>query len=185
MNIILCLPAIIMGRSFKDVMLIYFNQANEYKWLSMNFPNLYNFFDEHYMTINSPLVAKCGIAFTFLIFLSMLLYVIIKKVKITDKKILLLGLWSVVIATYFLPYMHERYMYVAELLSVIYFLCYFERFYIPISINLVSIIMYFYVLFDISLVHINDLAIIYLLFIIIFSVYVYKTVGYDDEVIKE
>ena len=38
-NIILCLPAIIAGRSFMDVMTIYFSQVDYYLDLVLNFPN--------------------------------------------------------------------------------------------------------------------------------------------------
>ena len=184
-NFIMCLPAILMGRNIMSVMMIYLNQTKEYDWLSMNFPNIYNHFDDYHGYINSPLIAKIGIVVTFLILLSMLIYILIKKVNMNSEKILLVGLWSIVIATYFLPYMHERYMYVAELLSVIYFMSYFKNFYIPIVINLVSSIAYFYVLFDITIISLNNLAILYLVFIIIFSIYTYKTVGRNNEVNKE
>ena len=181
-NIILCLPAVIAGRNIKDVLLIYFNQATEYKWLSMNFPNLYNFFDDHYQLINSLLVAKCGIILTFLIFSGMLIYVIIKKTNFNNEKIILLGLWSIVIATFFLPHMHERYMYAADILSVIYFVVYLKRFYIPVSINLASVLSYFKVLFGFDFINLSIVGIIYFIFVIIFSFYVFKVVGdkYED-----
>ena len=179
MNIILCMPAILMGRNIKDVLMIYFDQANEYHWLSMNFPNLYLYFDD--MNINLNIIGKIGIILTFFIFLSMLLYVLIKKVKIDNKKILLIGLWSIVISTYFLPHMHERYMYVAEILSVIYFMSYFESFCIPVVINLVSVISYFYVIFDIEIITLKNLSILYFIFVIIFSIYTYKIVGLKHE----
>ena len=184
-NLIMCLPAILMGRNIKDVMLIYVNQTSEYKWLSMNFPNIYNHFDMYYKYINSPLIAKIGIVFTAMILLSMLIYVLVKKITLDNKKILLIGLWCIVISTYFLPYMHERYMYVAEILSVIYFMSYFEGFLIPLVINIVSSITYFYVLFDINIISLNDLSILYLVFIVFFSIYTFKTVGYSNEVIKK
>ena len=185
MNIVMCLPAIIMGRNIKDVLMIYFNQTTEYNCLTLNFPNLYNLYgDVRYCYINS-LYSKLGILLTLLIFVSMLIYILLKKVSFTNKKILLLSIWSIVISTFFLPHMHERYMYTAEILSVIYFIIYLDKFSIPFFINMVSALMYFYCLFNIEIISIKLLSIIYFIFIIFFNIFVYKTVGYEDEDIKK
>ena len=180
-NVIMCLPAIIMGRDIKNVLTIYLNQTSEYHCLTMNFPNLYMFYGDAYYCEESYLLSRIGILITLLIFVSMLLFILIKRINITDKKILLLGIWSILISTFFLPHMHERYMFTAELLSVIYFIIYMERFDIPIVINVVTSIMYFYCLFGLEIVNIKLLSFIYFIFIILFNVYVYKTVGYKNE----
>lgn len=45
-----------------------------------------------------------------------------KKIKLTKIDIIELSIWSIMLATYLLPYMHERYTYVAEVLSLVYLL---------------------------------------------------------------
>ena len=183
-DIIMCLPAIIMGRGIKDVLLIYANQTSEYNCLTMNFPNLYMLYGDSYYCMENEFISKVGILITILIFTSMLIYILIKKVKMDEKKILLIGLWSIIISTFFLPHMHERYMYTAEVLSVIYFIIYMDHFSVPVVINLVSSIMYFYCLFWIEIINLKLLSIIYFIFIIVFNIYTYRVVGYKNDVKK-
>ena len=40
-NVVLCLPAIMAGRSVKSVLLIYFQQTSTYEVMTLNYPNLY------------------------------------------------------------------------------------------------------------------------------------------------
>lgn len=178
-NIIMCLPAIIMGRNFLDVIMIYFNQANTYINLVLNFPNIYNliqsnlnFFLKYY-----DIVCKIGIIITMFIYFCMWLYILIKKVKFNHEKILTVGLWCIVIATYFLPRMHDRYMFVADVLSVILFIIYQKKFAMMLTINLVSILSYFSYLFDLELISYNFVCIVYFILIIDFTIYVFKLLG--------
>lgn len=180
-NMIMCLPAIVMGRSFYDVIMIYFNQANSYVDLVMNFPNIYNliqsnfsFFIKHY-----DVISKIGICICMFIYFCMWLYVILRKIKFDDRKILNVGLWSIVIATYFLPRMHDRYMFVADILSVIIFILYQRKFVMMLIINLVSILSYFAYLFEYTLVSYEVVSVIYFVFIVDFTLYVFKVLEGD------
>ena len=53
-------------------------------------------------------------------FLIVALYVIFNKVKINKDLIIETTVWSVLICTFFLPYMHDRYAYLADILSIVY-----------------------------------------------------------------
>lgn len=146
-NFILCLPAIIIGKPIRELILIYFGQVNEYKdYMSLNFLNLYSLVD-----YSGAILYYVGIILTFIVCFLMLLYVIIKKVKFNYQKILNLGLWFVVIVTYLLPCMHERYLYIGGILAVLYYLVYKKNFLITISIVLCSILTYFHYLFGLNL----------------------------------
>lgn len=52
----------------------------------------------------------------------MLFYIIYKKVKFDNMKIITLGLWFVLMMTFVLPVMHERYAFVGKILLFLYFL---------------------------------------------------------------
>ena len=146
-NFILCLPAIIIGKPIGELLLIYFGQVNQYKdYMSLNFLNLYALVDN-----NGKILYYVGIILTVIVCFLMLLYIIIKKVKFNDQKILNLGLWFIVIVTFLLPCMHERYLYMAGVLSIIYYIVYKKNFLITISIALCSILTYFYYLFGFNL----------------------------------
>ncbi|MBQ3020660.1 MAG: hypothetical protein IJD92_00360 [Bacilli bacterium] len=185
-NIILCLPAIFSGRSIVDVLTIYLNQTGTYKDLVLNFPNLYNLIqsDLLFAFSHNHIISKIGIVVTLFIFAIMWLYVLIKKVNFNSEKIITVGLWSVMIATYFLPRMHDRYLFAGDILSVIFFMIIQKKFYIPISVNIVSTITYFYFLFRINIIDFNLLSIIYFIVIVMFTLYTFKLLGENNEIRK-
>ena len=59
-------------------------------------------------------------------------YLVKKNVKVNVEFMIHAGLLILMIVTFFLPYMHERYGYVADLLAVAYGLYNIKKFYIPI-----------------------------------------------------
>lgn len=182
-NVIMCLPAIVMGRSFKDVLMIYVNQTGTYKDLVLNFPNLYNLIQDNMeLFLNHyELIAKVGVVVTLLIFFIMWLYVLVRKVKFNNEKIITVALWSIVVCTYFLPRMHERYMFVADILSIIWFIVYQKKFHIPVIINVISLLSYLRFLFDYNFINYNLIAIIYFIVIVEFTIYVMKLLGDESE----
>ena len=142
-NFILCLPAIIIGKPIGELISIYFGQVNEYKqYMSLNFLNLYSLVDN-----NGKILYYVGIILTVIVCFLMLLYIIVKKVKFNDQKILNLGLWFVVMVTYLLPCMHERYLYMGGILAVIYYIVYKKNYLLTISIIMCTILTYFHYLF--------------------------------------
>ena len=136
-NIIMCLPAIIMGKPIIELLKVYFNQTSISTALVRNYPNIYNFF-------NGDIVAfkYIGIIMTIVIFVLMLFYFIYKKVNWNKDKIITLSLLVLVIISYTLPGMHERYLYVGEVLSIVYYLVYRKNLPLVIIINLNAIITY-------------------------------------------
>ena len=146
-NFILCLPAIIIGKPIGELISIYFGQVNEYKqYMSLNFLNLYSLVDN-----NGKILYYVGIILTVIVCFLMLLYIIVKKVKFNDQKILNLGLWFVVMVTYLLPCMHERYLYMGGILAVIYYIVYNKNYLLTISIIMCTILTYFHYLFGLYL----------------------------------
>lgn len=181
-NLIMCLPAIIVGRNFIEVMLIYFNQTGYYDTLVMNYPNLYNFFikDAYFYTMNYELITKIGILFTMFMYFCIWVYVILGKIKFNKEKIITVAIWSIMIATFFLPRMHDRYAFVIDILSVIWFLMYFKKFYVVIVINLVSFISYLSFLFDYDLIDYRILSVIYFIVVFLFTIHTLKTIDIEE-----
>ena len=169
-NVILCLPAIIAGNSLKNVLTIYFTQASEYNdSLVLNFLNIYN------LIPGSPdIFYKVGELVSIFVCAAMLAYVIYKNVKWNNEKILNLALWFVVIVTFLLPGMHDRYLFVGDVLAVIVYLAYKKNLFVMISVNLASLLVYSNYLFDFSLAEIDYVffTIIYMIIIIYYTKYV-------------
>ena len=167
-NFILCLPAIIIGKPIKDLLLVYFLQTAEYKeYINLNFINLYGLVGN-----NGNILHAFGIFTTLLICLITLVYLMYKKINLTNKLMLNLGLWFVVIVTYFLPCMHERYLYFGCVLAVIYFITYKENFILMLSIILCSILTYFNYLFSFAF---NSKEFIIIAYTIVLALYTKKT----------
>lgn len=166
-NLVMCLPSVAFGKNVLDCMKIYFNQTGEYNnKISLNFPGIYNFFyDTEEFSNEIPLpnehLSKIMIFILGLIFVSIALYVIIKKIKFDNNLIIEVALWSVMVSTFLLPYMHDRYMFMADILSVIY--CILngrKKIYVPICVSLCSLYTYIAFLNRVSIIDIKFISII-------------------------
>ncbi len=124
------IPAWIAGRNLKDLLFIYFNHYGEYtEILSMNRPNAY------FLTVVDMLqeyIGGAGVWFTLGLLILLMFYMAAKKITPDVEFMIHAGLLILMVVTFFLPYMHERYGYVADLLAVAYGLYHVKKFYIPI-----------------------------------------------------
>ncbi len=136
-NLILCIPSLIIGKSLKDCIMIYFNQTETYTALTLNYPNLYNIFIEFFkgQTLNA-------IIFTVVVVGIIAFYILYKKINV-EENILRLSLLFSVLMVFFLPRMHERYAFLTEVLSIIYVVKYKKDYYFPIVLQLATLSAYF------------------------------------------
>lgn len=133
-NILMCLPVILMGMPIINCFTTYLEQTTSYSViLTRNLANIYAFLPD------IKIIGYILILITGLLFLSLLIYFIKRKKKIEGKELIAVGLLGILIAVYFLPFMHERYMFMADILSVIWYFLYKRKIWIPIIINLTSI----------------------------------------------
>ena len=141
-NILMCLPVILMGLPIINCFTTYLEQTTDYSvYLTRNLANIYQ------LLPNIKIIGYILFIITVIIFLSLLIYLIKRKRKIKNPEIISLGLISILIAVYTLPFMHERYMYMADVLSVIWYFIYKRKIYIPIIINISSLAGYSVYLF--------------------------------------
>lgn len=137
-DIVLSLPAIIAGKSVKFLVTLYFWQAAEYPALVYNFPNIYSLMSGDYIGLKF-----IGIITTLMILLLLLFYFLYKEVQWNKHKIVTLALLVLVIITYTLPGMHERYLYMGEVLSIIYYLVYRRNLSVIFMMNINAVVTYF------------------------------------------
>ena len=181
-NIIMCLPAICFGYSIEKCIMVYVNQTGTYnQYLTLNLPNFYGIFFKG-LDVNNPNLinstfselSTIGIIFTMMIFVTIAFLVFHKKVKFDNTAIIEFGLLSILIACFFLPQMHERYLYMADILGIVYLCIDKKRFYIPLSIILISLNGYMYLLFGGFALSFNLLSILYLIILVIYSNNIYQ-----------
>lgn len=147
-NVIMCMPAVFVGRSIESCLLIYVNQINNYSnYISMNFPNIYAMLIDTIggsNLISNPdaALSNLGLLFTFSILSITAITILYKEIKIDNKMIIELSLWSILLCTFLLPNMHDRYMYMADIISVLFVLINSKKFYVPIAVNFISLYVY-------------------------------------------
>lgn len=133
------LPAYCAGRPLTELLSVFVSQSEYYESLSLQFPNLYMWIsDDHYETVK-----WIGILFTFL-FTLLMGGLLAKKYRteLTNDYLVRLALLSAVIFPFSLPGMHERYMYVGDLLAVAYIMYFPHKFYNALGIPFISLFSY-------------------------------------------
>lgn len=178
-NLIMCMPAIIFGKSILSCMNVYINQTAEWgKYLSMNFPGIWSLLfpisKYNYVLEPNGNISKVGILVTIFIYAVIAFMVMHKKIKFDKQKIIEFALWSVMIATFFLPRMHDRYLFVGDILSILYFAYNKDKIYVPIGISLISVYCYSVYLFNNTAISIQYISLLYLVLVILFSRDMYK-----------
>jgi Gpi18-like mannosyltransferase len=143
------LPAVIAGRPWDDVYLIYVRQTGTYPSLSMNMPNIWRIFSkDQYQTF-----AVLGIWMVIIVLALMTACLMNKKYRLDGQGFLLMGTIISGLCVMILPAMHERYVALYCLLITIYFMIYERRkFYISLIPNFIALITYLHYLYDLDLV---------------------------------
>ena len=116
---------------------------------------------------------------TFGIFAITGILAIHKEVKINKKMIINLSLWSVMICTFLLPNMHDRYIYMADVISIIYYIVNRKNIHIPIIINAISLYTYIEYLYATRSMDIQFVALIYFIVIILFTKEIYNDLKFS------
>lgn len=114
--VVLDIPALLVGDGPKALLTVYLTEANTYDQLTLNAPNVYQYFGG---SATSSVIRDIGIAVTGLLVIGLIIPLVRKRVELTPARIVLAGAVSVLLVPYFLPAMHERYFYLADVLTVL------------------------------------------------------------------
>lgn len=190
-DIILCLPSIIVGKPIIEILNVYVNQTGEYSnYISMNFPGIYNIFFEPIENTNliempSKMYEFLGIGITGIIYFLFAIFVFVKKIKFSEKNIIKFIVWSVMICTYFLPKIHDRYMFAADVISIVCIFIDNRKKYLPIFINGASLYTYIYYLFNGNYRSLSVISIILGLVLIYYTLSIFKELLQDNKLLLE
>ena len=161
----LLIPALIAGRGFIDLLLIYVSQSDIYPCLTMNAPNMYQwlrsgcFFNQQ--------LKQGGIILTLALVLILSLVVLHSRKKMTSVRIIRLSFLFSLLLPFFLPFMHDRYFYLADVLSIAYAFYVPKRFYLAIITPLTSFLSYMPFLFGNPIIKLSYVAFAPLLVIVV------------------
>ena len=157
--VVAALPAIIAGRGVVETLSIYVSQTSIYTKLTMACPNIFVFMSGEYELLN-----KVGIILALSV-LGVGACAFIKRGEVSAKETVLLSAWSAFVCIYFLPAMHERYVFMACVFSLVWaFICH-RDWWIALGINLVCFLSYTPYLFRNTVVDMKYLAIANLVFL--------------------
>lgn len=137
---LLVLPAVIAGRPPLDALLIYAQQTGEYSsHITLNAPTLGTVFKQMEDTSGA---SAFMIVLAFVYLAALLLVAWNRRKSLDDRGILLMALAMAVGIPFLLPSMHERYFYLAEILSVVCAAGGIVSFVIPALVQAASMICY-------------------------------------------
>jgi Gpi18-like mannosyltransferase len=143
-------PSWIAGRSLVDLLNIYLYQASQFEFITMNAATAYTWLPGTKQVFNLFYVPGVimGAAAGYVLFI--LAY---KAPAGLSKPLLLeLSLAATLVIPFFLPKMHERYFYPADILSIAVAFYYPELFFVPILVGGVSFLSYQPFLFQTEIV---------------------------------
>lgn len=161
-DIIMCLPAVFLGRPFWDIVDIYFVQTDYGKQIQFNCPNFWALICDNTNTQYYYLFKAFSIFFTFAVLIAALAVLVYKKVDLSDSNnFLLTAIWSAYTCVMFLSSMHERYAYLFDILTVVYFVVTLKHIWLPIIVNLASLRGYVYYLFQFDVIDIRYTAVVF------------------------
>lgn len=142
--LLLSLPAVLLGKSWLEVLTVYGGQASTYRDLSMNAPNLYSFL--------SPAAYQAGVPFGILAAMAVTagwMWVNARSPFNPDRRqLLLMALVSVALIPFLLPKMHDRYFYPADILSFLLAVFMPQFWLVAVAYQIISTSAYMVFLFD-------------------------------------
>ena len=163
-NLVAVLPTVVCGRNLFEVLTIYFRQTQNYPSLDMNAPTIFRFVfnvDFNWFNMLGIMLGGFGV-------LCLLYFAFIKRDKIDNRALVTFFYLSALAVPYLLPRMHERYFFVADVLSLVLFLIARKLWYVPLVTIFASFVAYAYYLFyGVTLVNYIYVALALLVLIIL------------------
>lgn len=174
------LPAWLAGRPFSELLGIYAFQGSKDRWsLSIKFPNIYQiignnyFLDEYvgagmYLILGILMLVMCWMAY--------------QRVRVTKEYVILSIVFMGMLTTYFLPHMHERYLYVTDAFLLIYVMIRLRRFWLFFAASFLTVVGYAqYLTNQEPYVHYGILAFIQLGLLIVIGLDLYRFPVYEQD----
>jgi Gpi18-like mannosyltransferase len=122
MYLVLALPALLVGRQLSEVTTIYFTQIGTQSSLNCSVSNLY-FFPQYFFSSRVwwpelvPYIAKASILLTGL--LGLMFSWKASRGRMEEEAMLVAAVVSVLILPQFLPHMHDRYFFIADVFIIL------------------------------------------------------------------
>jgi Gpi18-like mannosyltransferase len=134
----MCVPTVLLGRGWLDVLTVYLHQSETYHWLSGNAPNLYIFVPRgHYRA-----GLRAGLVVAAVALAAWVAASVARGRATSRERLVLLALVSVALTPFLLPKMHDRYFYPADVLSLVLAFTLPETWFVPLAFQASSLLAY-------------------------------------------
>jgi len=134
------IPALILGKPLKDILMVYLIQTQGSSLMTMNSTSIFSLFN---IVEYNAFLEKLSIILMITLILTIIVLICRKKVSFTPKFAFSSAFVFCLLVPFMLPHMHDRYFYVAEILSIIYFMIHgIKRIYMPILLQIAGLIVY-------------------------------------------
>lgn len=112
------LPAIFAGRGFWELLTLYFrNTSTIGDGLNYNSSSLYALFD--FSALSTDAAARIGIVLAFFFCCAIFAWLTIEYTRLNDRALLGVAVLFAIGVPFFLPHMHDRYFFIADVLTVV------------------------------------------------------------------
>ena len=138
----LMLPALWGGKSLRHVLTVYMQQAGQYNFITMNAPNLYQFLPDLDKDLLYNMFSPMAMMLGFACVMAMCALITVYRDRLTVDSTVLTCLVMVAGMTYFLPKMHERYTFGADVLSLVLAVYAPRRIVLPLCFGFASYVAY-------------------------------------------
>lgn len=150
------LPAVLLGRSLTEVLGVYIGQTGEYSGiLNMSSPSIFAFASETIPREPKIMLFAAGIMLSALFLCALLMLAFYHRARLNNLSITLIALAMVIGVPYFLPSMHERYFYLADILCIVIAVAIPSRWYMAPLCVFASYACYYVYLFGVPIENIG------------------------------
>lgn len=115
--LVVILPAVVMGKPLGDILGIYLHQMGEYPRLVLNAPSVYQFIP-YGVQVDEALASMLGIVSAGILVLTLLALGLWLRGRLNRELIMAVTVILCVGVPFFLPHMHERYFFLADVFTL-------------------------------------------------------------------
>ena len=152
--VLINVPSWFLGLPVTHFIKVYIEQTGAYNYaVTMNAPTVFAFlpvseayYDKVLPWVGTTLV-RLGICFAMAILIFLAIFILKENRKLTNETFILLLLFCTLVVPYFLPRMHERYFFVADVVTILYIFIKPKRWWLGVLVTFPSCITYAYFLF--------------------------------------
>ncbi len=138
--LLVVLPAVLAGRPLADTLLLYFSQAGSVgSGLNYNSPSVFALLPT---AGRETLWARAGIAAAFGALLLLYIFCWTQRRRLGDRSLLVCALLITVTVPFLLPHMHDRYFFLADVLSLALAVAFPPLVHVPLCVSFASLLGY-------------------------------------------